>query len=110
MWIDCDGVCDISAWVHELDPTEPGTQSGAAWVLEHLQSSYNVEDFREWFALDPEKCYQVLFKGVLNGGWSGLPGEEEYDEDIDLGDFGIVEVPAEYLDKVFGSQIKESDK
>ena len=105
LWIDADGVRDISAWVHELDqPTTTGL-SGAEWVVDHLQSCYSREEFNEWFKLDPAKCYQVIFRGTLNGFWSGLPGEEEYDEYIDVEDFVAAGMPSEYLAERFGPDV-----
>lgn len=77
-----NGVEIIDCWVHALQPpaTKVYSEEQVANHLADLDRAFFVGLLPDGY--DRSKCWQVLFTATLHGWWSGLPGEEEWDEKI----------------------------
>lgn len=85
---------EIEVWYHGLENTEDKSKG---WMSDWARESLQNEDFRDLLNLDKDKHYQIVGKGAIRG-WYDYQGE--YDEEFDLGEHEITEVPESYWDNV----------
>lgn len=82
---------DIEVWFQGLEPTESGRCYASDWARDSLSN----EDFHDLFELDKTKHWQVVGKGTLQGHYDYYG---EYDEDFDVIEYEIAEVPESWYD------------
>lgn len=88
-----DGDCpEIEVFCYELVDMGQGSRPVTEWVLDSLRD-FDLRDFFD--DLDDEKHYQIVGRGNLSGSFSY---DGEYDEDLELLEVQIAEVPESHFD------------
>lgn len=90
VWLTPEDVDHIETWVHELIPVDAMHRSAGDWVQEHL-AYYDREWYADEFKLG-EGCWQILFKGKLRGYWISCGDCEDYDEEVIIESFEVMQL------------------
>ena len=91
VWVHPADPPDLAVWWYGLEPTKSNAGFVEDWICEALE---NV-DLHERFELDPEKDWQVIGKGTLNGYYDYWG---EYEDIRNIDEFEKAEVPASFFD------------
>ncbi len=92
---DTDGY-ELSVWYDKPDVYQEKRRPIQDWLQESIYES--VFEPRDYFSnLEDNKCYELFGEGSITGGWIWIDYGEEYDEDIDLGEPQVQEIPLSYF-------------
>lgn len=96
-WFFDDEPDQIEIWEYALEPMDLKTRSGAEWCLQYMRECLDSDDLRHTLGVPAEGNFQVIFKGRMEGWFSGCYEGDEWDECFELDESKCEPIPAEFL-------------